>query len=74
MKLCERLQNASKTALMMGAAGASICGSVVAGVGAVGGTIVGPEGTFFGYVVGAGVGAAVGGAVGCTLGFIGGLF
>ena len=53
-----------------GAAGAAIGGSIVSGVCAVGGSFVGPVGTFLGYTVGASVGAAVGGALGSVGGFV----
>jgi hypothetical protein len=75
IKMCfaDRLVKAAGAATTGGAAGAYIGGSVVSGVTAVGGSVVGPVGTFFGAVVGAGAGAAVGGAVGSVGGFVGSL-
>ena len=54
-----------------GVADASIGGSVVAGVCAVGGTIFGPAGTFFEYTVGTAVGGGVGSIGGFAFGVCG---
>ena len=62
---------AAGTSTVCGSTGAAIGGSVVAAVCAVGGTVFGPAGTFFGAAVGTEVGAAVGGAIGSVGGFIG---
>lgn len=53
--------NAFATASIGGAAGASLGGSVVSGVSAVGGSLFCPVGTFLGTVVGVATSAAVGG-------------
>ena len=45
---------------------------MVSAVSSVGGSVVGPAGTFFGAAVGSGVGAAVGGFVGGTVGYMAG--
>ncbi len=58
--------------LTSAASGAALGGSVVSAVCAMGDTVVGPVGTFFGATVGAGAGAAVVGAVGSIIGAIGG--
>lgn len=71
--LLSRLKNGLACSCVAGSAGAAMGGSIVAGVGAVGGSVVGPVGTFFGAAVGTGAGAAVGGMVGCVGGFIGGV-
>lgn len=46
MSFAEKLVKAAGAATVGGAAGAQIGGSVVAGVTAVGGSVVGPVGTF----------------------------
>lgn len=71
--LLKRLKNGLACSVVAGSAGAAMGGSVIAGVGAVGGSVVGPVGTFFGAAVGTGAGAAVGGMIGCVGGFIGGV-
>lgn len=53
-----RLTSGLAGASLGGTAGASLGGSIVSGVCAVGGSVVGPVGTFFGAAVGSGAGAA----------------
>lgn len=69
--LLYRLKNGLACSLVAGSAGATMGGSIVAGVGAISGSVVGPVGTFFGAAVGSGTGAAVGRMMGCVGGFIG---
>lgn len=69
----ETLQYAAKCAATGTTAGGALGTSVVSGVCAMGGSVFGPVGTFFGASVGATTGAVVGGAVGCVSGFIGGI-
>ncbi len=74
--MCEQLRSATLQRCRWRSAGRvhrrGHWGSVVAGVCAIGGSVVGPVGTFFGAAVGTGAGAAVGGAAGTVLGFAGG--
>jgi phage tail tape-measure protein len=72
MKFTDRLANGMKGMAIGGAAGASMGGSIVSAVCSVGGTLVGPIGTFFGAAVGGGAGASVGGTLGAISGFVGG--
>ena len=65
-----RVVNGAVGSAAGGSAGAAIGGSVVAGVCAVGGSLFGPVGTFFGLAVGSATGAAVGGAIGSVSGFL----
>lgn len=69
----KRLHNGVEGMKVGGAAGTAIGASVVGGVCALGGSVFGPEGTFFGGAVGAGTGAIVGGTVGTIVGFVAGV-
>ncbi|MGN0651356.1 MAG: hypothetical protein ACI4KM_13050 [Oscillospiraceae bacterium] len=68
------LSRMSTGAVAGGALGAKLGGTVVSGVSAMSGSVVGPAGTFFGAAVGKGVGSAVGGMAGTIIGALGGLF
>lgn len=70
----ETITRMGKGAVAGGALGAQVGGSVVSGVSAMSGSVVGPAGTFFGAAVGKGVGSAVGGMAGSIIGALGGLF
>lgn len=69
----DRLNNAFTRAAKWAAGGAILGGAVVSGVCAVGGSVFGPVGTFFGLAVGEGTGAAVGAALASLTGFVSGL-
>ena len=65
-----KLQNALSSTLVGAALGATIGSGFVGAVCACGGTIAGPQGTFFGACVGAEAGASVGGFIGAVLGCV----
>ena len=65
-----KLQNALTSTLVGAALGATIGSGFVGAVCACGGSVVGPQGTFFGACVGAEAGASVGGFIGAVLGCV----
>ena len=74
MNLMSRITKGAAGAALCGSTGASMGGAVVGDITAIGGTVFGPAGTFFGATVGTGVGASVGGAIGSIAGFCCGFF
>lgn len=72
LSFTRRLENGVKAATLGGVVGAKVGGTITGGVMALGGTVFGPPGTFFGYSVGASAGAAVGSSICGTVCFVGG--
>lgn len=73
-KTAEKIKKAVLAVTEGGALGALIGSSFVGAVCACGGAVFGPQGTFFGAVVGTGAGAKVGGFVGMAAGAIASFF
>ena len=69
-KLNKKLENSAQATFQGGQIGATIGGSSVAAICAVGGSFFGPVGTCFGFQFGAAAGAAVGGALGSVTGLV----
>ena len=70
----ERLKRGAASSALSGTTGAALDSATVTTVCALGGSVFGPVGTFFGAAIGAEVGAVVGGSIGTIAGFLGGFF
>ena len=68
-----RIGRAMSASTAFGTVGATIGSGVVGTVSSVGGSIVGPVGTFFGYTLGASAGAVFVGSIASGIGFVFGL-